>query len=254
MIIESDKNTQIKKLKRLKQKKYRELDKSFYVEGLRLVRDGLQNGLIPKSLFVSENFDISCLENYIDLRTEINIVKESIFKSISDTNTPQGIIAVFNKYENENNYFENRNRFLYLDRIQDPGNLGTIIRSADAFGIEAIFLNKGCVDIYNSKVIRSTMGAVFHIPLYCIEDEEVFLGEIHKNDIECAGLIVNGDMCIEDYSIKNKTMIFLGNEANGLSELLIKHMDYKLFINMTGKAESLNAAMAATVALYILQK
>lgn len=253
MIVESRQNSQYKTLKKLKEKKYRDKMDLFYVEGLRLTEEGLLSGHLLEQLIISEN-NLEKYQEIIQSHGEvILILKEELFGELSDTENSQGILGVFQKQRWEiPDDFSKEARCLFLDRIQDPGNMGTILRSADAFGIDAIFVNRGCVDLYNPKVLRATMGAIFHSRIYQVEEDFSFVQNMKEKGFLCYGLSPEANKNIETVEKNQRICLVVGNEGNGIKEDLKKEMDDLLSIHMKGKAESLNAAVAAAIALYAL--
>lgn len=179
------------------------------------------------------------------------IIKQIDFKKFSDTKTPQGVVAVFKIPENIND--QNSNKIIALENVSDPGNLGTILRNCDWFGFDNIILSEDCAEIFNPKVIRASAGSVFHIN---INEEKQFynkLIELKKRQykILCSDLDGND---LYKFSLPQKYVLVLCNEANGPSPRLLKICDYKISIPRKGKAESLNVASASAVILSYLSK
>lgn len=248
-MITSDKNKIIKDILKLKDKKIREKTGFFYIEGKRFIEE------IPKKFYIekyiiSENFykknNINNIKNYI-------LVTDNVFKKISDTTTPQGIMAILKKPENiniKNIKIEKNSFFIMLDRITDAGNLGTIIRTAEAFGCSYIILSKECVDLYNSKVLRSTMGAMFHVPIIenCNLDYAIEHLKNENVQIICTHLDGNNFSYEVDFSLP--TCVIVGNEANGVLDKYVNKSDMLVKIPMAGKVESINASICASIMLY----
>ena len=160
--ITSIKNGQVKEWKKLYTKKERDKSGLFLIEGFHLVEEALKAGLI-QHLILHENTDIPHTWNYEDI--PVTVVTNEVMKALSDTETPQGIMAVCQKPKVELSSLKGK-KFLLIDSVQDPGNIGTMIRTADAAGIDAVILGEGCADPYNPKVIRSTQGSLFHLPIH----------------------------------------------------------------------------------------
>lgn len=246
MIIESMSNPLVKNLKKLKEKKYRKETGRYIVEGINLCLEFLHHqpeyvemviATPEKAELVPENFSVTKVD-------------EKVMEAISETKSPQGLMAV-GKIPNESFDFSEMSLIVYLDNVSDPGNVGTIIRSADAFGADAVLMAPECADLYNPKTVRSTMGSMFHIPVVY---EKEYLNTIK----ECADngfTIVTGslDGAVEPYKIdfsNGKYIICLGNEAHGVSDELVDLGGQKVKIPMSGKAESLNVAVAGAILLY----
>lgn len=177
-------------------------------------------------------------------------VSEKVFNSMTDVINPQGILAIIEKYPSEENQIDfKEDLFLVLDNIQDPGNMGTILRTADSLNFTQILVSKGTADQYNPKVVRSTMGAIFRVKVIECEDLTKTLKELKKHKIKIYATDLKTDKSIYDVSFQ-KSAIVIGNEANGVSTEILNLADEKIKIPMSGKTESLNAAVATSVILY----
>mgnify|MGYP001863000575 CR=1 FL=1 len=176
-------------------------------------------------------------------------VTEKVFSGITDVTNPQGILAVIGKNTDINEIDYNQNLFLVLDNIQDPGNMGTILRTADSINLKQIIVSKGTADCYNPKVVRSTMGAIFRVKVIECEDLKKVVKEMKKRKIKVYATDLQTDKSIYDVDYK-KSAIVIGNEANGVSKELLEIADEKIRIPMIGKTESLNAAVATGIILY----
>ena len=173
----------------------------------------------------------------------------NIFKLISEVEKPQGVLAVIKKENGGEDIDYNQDIILALDDLQDPGNLGTIIRTADSVGLNQILISKGTTDSYNSKVIRSTMGAIFRVKIVECEDLKQTLKRLQENNFKVMVTDLGTDKSIYDIKLQ-KNVIVIGNEANGVSKEIKKIADTKAIIPMFGKTESLNASIATGVILY----
>ena len=180
-------------------------------------------------------------------------VSEKIFSLVTDVVAPQGILAVIEKpIKSENKIDYKANHFLLLDNIQDPGNMGTILRTADSLNMKQIIVSPGTADCYNSKVVRSTMGAIFRVNV--IErDLEKVIKEMQKREIKVFATDLQTEKTIYDVDYE-KTAVVIGNEANGVSEQVLNLADERIKIPMIGKTESLNAAVATGVILYEINR
>lgn len=241
MVITSLENERIKKLKKLKQKKYRELTNSYLIEGKHLVFEAYQAQCLDLLILV-EGINL-------DLDVQTLYVTKEIMKVLSDVETPPSIMGVCRKKEIESN----ENKLLLLDSIQDPGNLGTIIRSAVAFGIDKIYLGENSVDVYNPKTIRSSQGMIFKIN---IEQTNLLnlISELKKDNISIIGTKVDGGNSLKTFEIPEKFAIIMGNEANGVSNEIFELCDKYLYIDMNKDCESLNVAVATSIILYEFSK
>ena len=177
-------------------------------------------------------------------------VTEKIFNTITDVKNPQGILAIIEKTSKEENQIDyDTDLLVVLDDIQDPGNLGTILRTVDSVGLSQIIVSKGTADAYNPKVVRSTMGAIFRVNIVECEDINETLKEIKANKFKTVVTSLKANKTIYEIDYKKKAII-IGNEANGVKEEIINNADEKVKIPMPGKTESLNASVATGIVLY----
>lgn len=254
MTITSKDNETIKHIKKLKEKKYREEYHEFIVEGIKMIEEAINEGAKIKSIIICEDCKTQgAIPN--DLMYEIAklnciYVAEKIFNTITDVINPQGIMAVIEKPNARDNTIDfSANVSLLLDNIQDPGNMGTILRTADSINLKQILVSKGTADQYNPKVVRSTMGAIFRVKIIECEDLVKTLKELKKHKIEIYATDLKTDKSIYDVDYKKKAVV-IGNEANGVSTEILNLADTKIKIPMLGKTESLNVAVATGVILY----
>ena len=239
-MIESLDNKKIKELRKLKDKKYRDKEKKYLVEGIHLVLEAYKKGDLLE-IILGENEDVDILVSKV-------YVSNQILKSLSSLETPYKVIGVC-KYPNED--LELGDKLLILDGVQDPGNLGTIIRSSVAFNISTVVLGNNCVDLYNSKVIRACQGMNFHINIIR-RDLKDFITNIKKEDYYILGTNVNDGSDLKSISNLSKYAIIMGNEGNGVSKEIQDMCDRNIYIKMNGKCESLNVAVATSIILYEL--
>lgn len=243
MIITSKDNEIIKNIKKLKEKKYRL--NSYIVEGIKMVKEAINENQEIALIAIREDFKIDFDTKNIKTVT----ISNKIFNDISDVKTPQGILAVIKK--NQNNQIEtNQEYILALDSLQDPGNMGTIIRTADSANINQIIINKTTVDPYSPKVIRSTMGAIYRTNIIEVEDLKATLKEMKLKGFQIITTDLKATQSIYDINYNNKTVVVIGNEANGVSQEILQTADKKVIIPMLGKTESLNASIAASIMIY----
>ena len=233
----STNNDFIKSIKKLNEKKYRDNTNTFLVEGEHLVLEAIKNNLV-KYVIVRSDFDFD-YDNKI-------IVTDKVLKYISNLNTPSGIMAVCNKLVSK----ELGNRIIVLDNIQDPGNLGTIIRSSVAFNFDTIVISNDSVDVYNSKVIRATQGMLFNVNIV-VTDITSFLNDI-KDEYKIIGTDVVGGKNVSDFKNLKKFAIIVGNEGQGMSNDTKKLCSDFVYIPMNQDCESLNVGVAASIIMYEL--
>ena len=241
MIYSSVQNEKIKNIKKLNQKKYRDEENKFLVEGEHLVLEAYKHGYLEE-LIVLENTDFK-------LDIKMSIVTNQVLKYITELETPQKILGICKKINN--NFIGNK--VLMLDNIQDPGNLGTIIRSASAFNVDTIILSKDTVDLYNPKVIRATQGLIFNMNIIICDLEEK-IKELKNNHYHILTTKVNGGKLIKNIQKEEKIVIIMGNEGKGVSEKIQNLSDEFIYIEMNEICESLNVAVATSIILYELNR
>ncbi|WP_425448189.1 23S rRNA (guanosine(2251)-2'-O)-methyltransferase RlmB [Dethiothermospora halolimnae] len=255
--ITSSSNKTIKLVKSLHRKRNRWKEEKYFIEGVRAVEETLDKGKNIDFIIFSDGLcEVNGGEDLLTRMEKkghtIYHTTDKILGEISDTQKPQGIICVLNM-ENRSldSVLKKKDNFLILlDNLQDPGNLGTIIRTADAMGANGVVVTKGCVDIYNPKVIRSTMGSVFHVPIIMADSIDYVINVLRNNNITiiAAGLETTRFCYDEDFS-KDFALI-IGNEASGITDNVMKMCDSVVKIPMSGDAESLNAAIASAIIMY----
>jgi len=237
MIITSLNNPTIKEISKLKNKKYRDLTNTYLVEGDHLVEEAYKNNLLTKIILLEDttcNYDIE----------KIYVTKE-VMKKLTELDTPNKIIGIVK----ENTPLPIGNKILILDNIQDPGNLGTIIRSSVAFDIDTIVLSPNTVDIYNPKVIRSTQGMIFYTNIITLKLKE-FIDEIKTKNYTIFGTNVRNGKNIKEITLPKKFALVLGNEGQGVSKEIESLCDDNIYIKMSSKCESLNVSVATSILLY----
>lgn len=252
-IISSKDNEFIKDIKKLKDKKYRDMTKQFIVEGIKLIKEAIEEKADIKQIVICDNCQNSDIIPkdlmYEIAKFECIYVTENIFKMISDVNTPQGILAIIGRTSTEAEIDYTQDIIVALDDIQDPGNLGTILRTVDSIGLNQILVSKGTADAYNPKVVRSTMGAIFRVKIIECENLKNTLKEIKKHKFELITTSLQTENSIYDINY-NKKVIIIGNEANGVEQDIQDMSDIKVKIPMLGRTESLNASVATGIVLY----
>lgn len=252
-VISSKDNEFIKHIKKLKDKKYRDMNKEFIVEGIKLIKEAIEEKAEIKQIVVCDNCqncDIIPKELMYEIaKYECIYVTEKVFSSITDVNTPQGILAIIGINNTETEIDYSQDIIVALDDIQDPGNLGTILRTVDSIGLNQILVSKGTADSYNPKVVRSTMGAIFRVKIIECEDLEKTLKEVKKQKYKLVITSLQAKDSVYDVDY-NKKVIVIGNEANGVEQRIQGIADIKVKIPMIGKTESLNASVATGIVLY----
>lgn len=250
--ITSISNQIIKEVRSLRNKKGRISAQSILLEGYRLVKEAVDSGAEIRYFIVSDSF-LTKEEFFLPQVSNIRVVQvpDELFGRISETQTPQGIIAVAKvPIYNQKDIIKNASQVIVLENLQDPGNLGTIIRSADACGFDAVLLSKESADPYNPKVIRSTMGSIFHIPVIIVEDIYQVLDDLKARKVFLAAAHTRDALPCWNADMSGNVAIIIGNEGNGLSDMIIEKADRTIMIPMTGRAESLNASAAASMLIY----
>lgn len=249
--IQSKDNALVKETKKLKEKRYRVEKSQFLIEGFRFVEEALKSSYKVSEIFLSDeavskwySFEMEAkLQKY----TKVYIVKNSVLQLLSSTETPQGIVAVVNNRDVE--IVDKEGFYILVDRIQDPGNMGTIIRTAHAAGAIGVIVTKGTVDVYNEKTLRSTMGSIFNIPV--IEDKNLNLVDIlRKKGFKLVVSSLSKSENFYEVNLTGKIIIAVGNEGGGISEELYNMGDLKVKIPMPGNAESLNVSVAASIMMF----
>jgi len=247
--ISTTQNKNYKFIRSLKQKKERMKHKAFTVEGLKSVQDAIDAGYGVEMLAMTDKFQTEAVF-LPPAEIPCYVMPESMFPALCDTETPQGILAVLRMREEQTFSPDDTKLYLYCDAVSDPGNLGTIIRTADAAGFGGVLLSDGCVDLYNPKTVRASMGSFFHIPV---------IEHITKNQLSAwqyagfqllCGALREETVNYIDADMTKPTILAVGNEANGISEEILQMADACVKIPICGRAESLNVGIAAAVLMY----
>ena len=252
-IITSKDNEIIKNIRKLKEKKYRDANNEYLIEGIKLIKEAVEEKAKIKLIVVCEESiedgDIDQKLLYEIAKYDCIYVNKKVFSILTDVQNPQGILAVIEKKNNEENINYKEDIIVVLDGIQDPGNLGTLLRTIDSVGLSQVIVSKETADSYNPKVVRSRMGAIFRVNVIESEDLLQTLKNLkkHKYKIMATSLETNNSIYDVDY---NKKVLVIGNEANGVSKEILDYADEKIKIPMLGKTESLNASVATSIILY----
>ena len=242
MLISSKDNNTIKEIKKLKEKKYRK--NKYIVEGIKMIEEAIKEKQNIDLIVIKDGISISIdLSNY-----NVITVTENVFNILSDVESPQGVLAVIKKQENKE-IDSNADYIVALDGIQDPGNLGTIIRTLDSANLKQILVSKDTVDSFSPKVIRSTMGSIYRVNIVETDNLKETIEKLKQNGFETIVTALDANESIYDVDYRKKIVV-IGNEANGVSEEIKKIADKKVIIPMLGKTESLNASVAAGIMIY----
>ena len=257
-VISSKENEIVKKVRKLKEKKFRDLENAYLIEGIKLVKEAMAENAKIKQIIMCEdytdNVELDKDTLYEIAKYNVAYVTRNILNFITEVKTPQGIIAVVEK---KNKKLEDttalvdfsQDIILALDDIQDPGNLGTILRTADSANLKQILLSKNSADPYNPKVVRSTMGAIFRVNIIEVENLKDELKKAQANGFKVMVTSLDTQNSIYDTDYYQKVIV-IGNEANGVSKEIQEMADEKVKIPMLGKTESLNASVATGIMLY----
>lgn len=246
MLITSKDNSKIKEIKKLKEKKYRKT--AFIVEGIKMFKEAISEKAEIDTIIIREDTELD-FKLDSELEKKVIHVTKNVFETISDVVSPQGVLVVINKKIDDNKISKHADYILALDGIQDPGNLGTIIRTADSANIKQILVSKDTVDSYSPKVVRSTMGAIYRVKIIECEDLAKTLKSLQTTGFEIVTTDLHTDKSIYDMNY-NKKIVVIGNEANGVTPEIRELSNYRVKIPMLGKTESLNAAVATGIMIY----
>ncbi|AGB41974.1 rRNA methylase [Halobacteroides halobius DSM 5150] len=257
MTITSFKNEKIKYLRSLYKKKYRRQNQQFVLEGIRIIEEALNEQADIRQIFYSDYLlrnqrGQELLEGLKQADNKVIKITDDLLQKVADTTSPQGILAIVQQVNHDLNNFlaGNKELFIIADRIQDPGNLGTIIRTADAAGASGVITTKGTVSLYNQKVLRATMGSLFRLPVYRAGNLKELRANLKENKIKLVVGDIKGNTYHFEADYSQSVAIVAGNEGHGPREEFISAADQLVKIPLVGGAESLNVAMATGVILY----
>ena len=245
--LSSLKNPKVLAWRSLKEKKGRSEHRVFLVEGVRMVREALSSSFTVQALLLRDDFipDFPLPESVPAYRLPAHV-----FQAVCDTRTPQGIAAILS--------LQTRNadgpRLLALDGVQDPGNVGTIIRTADAAGFSGVLFSPDCADLFSPKVLRSTMGSIFRLGFSFPESLPAALEQLKKDGYSVLSSQLDGDPFYDRKDVSSSLVLVIGNEGSGVSGAVKAVATHRLCLPMRGGAESLNAAVAAGIMMYDLTR
>lgn len=243
--ITSRENLKIKGFAQLKSKKGRHKHRAYIIDGLRIVEHAIKYRVAIQGIIITHDF----MEGHLDFVHSLSdysvyLVTDKILADLVETKTPQGICALVAMEERP----MEKGKILFLDGIQDPGNMGTLIRTADAAGFSGVVLSPGCTDPYSQKSIRSSMGSIMSIPIW--QNKNIDILEEYKGCIYGAAL--EGGLAYQNFKYPDQAVLVIGNEANGISESVLDFCDYKIYIPMIGAVESLNASIAGGILMFAM--
>ncbi|MGR6858031.1 TrmH family RNA methyltransferase [Bacillus halotolerans] len=244
--IESAKNQKVKDWKKLHTKKERTKTNTYLIEGEHLVEEALKSPGAVKEILVKDEADIP---PNLDMGIQCYVLSEDAFSAVTETETPQRIAAVCNMPEE---YLAPPKRVLLIDAVQDPGNLGTMIRTADAAGLDAVVLGDGTADAFNGKTLRSAQGSHFHIPVVR-RNLQSYVDELKAEDVKVYGTALQNGAPYQDISPSGSFALIVGNEGAGVDAGLLEKTDLNLYVPLYGQSESLNVAIAAAILVYHLR-
>jgi len=248
----------VKYLRSLKLKKFRDEEKKFVVEGFRLTSEAISSDfevelLVHTSEFTKNPEHAKLIESCRKRKVEVAEVSRRDLDSFADTVTSQGVAALVQQHEYR---LEDLSRsaqrpqvIVALDAVSEPGNAGTIIRTADWFGVSAVLMGRGGVELYNPKVVRSTMGSLFHLPIVTEANLSELLNKLRGQGFTVIAADVAAKQSYDEIPIPEKTVLIFGNEAHGLSSEISNQIDHRVMIRRLGKAESLNVGVACGILL-----
>lgn len=265
-IITSKSNSTIVKIGKLNEKKYRKQEKKFLCDGIKLLEEAINFDV--KIAFLVLNNDTIFNEKVTDLikkiqldGTQILCVSDAVFMKLTEEKAPQGVIAVCEFIEDKHEFSTSvknaklEEKVMLFESVRDPGNIGTIIRTAAAFGIDKLILSSDCADIYSSKVIRSAMGAIFKVKINIVEDFKTSISILKDCGYSILGAALDkNSLILGNNKLSLNDAIIIGNEGKGISKETLELCDNTLLIPMQDNTESLNAAMAATIIMWELYK
>lgn len=246
--IESKENKLFKDTKKLKEKKWRIKNKKYLIEGVRIVEEAIKAKVKIDAIFLEEDLEDARINAFLEGQSfNSYVLSKELFKSLCSTETPQGVIAIVdlsNSIEKKNGNF-----YILADKVQDPGNMGTIIRTAHAANAKGVIITKGTVDIYNEKTIRSTMGSIFYLPV--IEDQDLeCTKKLIDNGYKLLVSALDAEKNFFEEDLSGNYIIAVGNEGNGVSDEIKDLATVKVKIPMPGEAESLNVSVACAIMIY----
>lgn len=257
-VISSRQNGKVKNWRKLLTTKGRKQQKQYLIEGTHLVQEAFKNKQIILEILVTAAYMSSSewqiIEGFLPKNLTPILLTPEVAQAISATETNQGILAVLTLPEAKTNWVPMGNKYLLLDKVQDPGNLGTMIRTADAAGFDGVIMGHGTVDLYNDKVLRATQGSIWHIEIVSIDLKQAYEALRKAEILIYATALHQKAMAYQTVTQKDKVAIVVGNEGQGVAPQWIEQADHAIYIPMFGQAESLNVAIAAGILMFTFSK
>ncbi|SFX77364.1 RNA methyltransferase, TrmH family [Thermoactinomyces sp. DSM 45891] len=252
-MITSVQNTALKRWKKLKTRKGRKEYQSFLIEGEHLIQEAIRAGAKFVTVMVEEEQQEKWEKFFCTHQVEVPcyVLPAPIFQSLVETETPQGAMAEIEMHRWEENDLlqQGTSTFLLLDEVQDPGNVGTLLRTAQGMGITGVYLGHGTVDLYNPKVVRASMGALFHVPIFP-RNLELAIQSMKQKGITIVGTSPHAGQCHFEYPFPSRTAILLGNEGRGVNPDVLAQADVEVQIPMPGNTESFNVSVTGAILMY----
>ncbi len=260
-VITGRKNPLVVRLSKLSDKKYRDEEALFRIDGVKLFSEAVQSGVKTEYIFIAESKREKLTRELADelsrVAGTVTMVSDEVLAKLTDESAPQGIVAFAKKFDTLSPDIPKSGAFhaIYLSSVRDPGNLGTMVRTALALGVDRVFVSADCADIYSPKTVRASMGTIFRQPLSVVQNEAEFASAIKAASCELFAAALDRDAKkLGSFSMPERVCFAIGNEGHGLSSEFIKMCSGTAFIPMTDGCESLNAAMAATVLMWEMQR
>lgn len=251
--IEAADNKKLKLIRKLSSRKHRDALGKYVIEGINLVEEAVLKDAKIDYIVASDDFASSRLDFISERADGFYVVDRNLYEKISDAENGSGILAVVSRDYDENSVLtsiERTDNVLVLDRVQDPGNMGTMIRTAVAAGYKAVMLIKGCADIYSPKVLRATAGMIFDLPVLFAEDAGSAVDILHSLGLKVFVTEPEAELAYYETDLSRGAALVIGNEGRGVSEELVALADERITLPMEGSVESLNAAVAAAILMY----
>ncbi len=251
IMITSTSNPKVKYIAQLqKKRRLREEKGVFLIEGIRMFKETPRELILET--YISESFYTKNKALIQEYGKHVEIVTDTVFQKISETKTPQGVLCVLKRkeYKLEELLSDENANLIILDGLQDPGNVGTILRTAEASGVTGLIISADTADLYQSKTIRSTMGSIFRVPVVFVDNVGIVLKILKKHEITIFATHLAGEKWYNEIDYKKKSAFLIGNEGNGLKQEIAELADEWIKIPMSGEVESLNAAIATSILMY----
>ncbi len=252
--ITSINNPLVKEINSLKTRKGRWAKGVYLVEGSKMITEAIREGGIIVKLIINSDLveasETAFLISGLEAKTDVIITNGKVFSRLTAMDSPQGVMALVKMKIKTIKEFPGKGRFLFLDGLQDPGNCGTIIRSADAFGFNGLIIGPGSVDPFNPKAVQASMGSILRSSLYFTHDGASDLENLKAKGYKVASTSMEGSVVLREYEFTEKDIVVIGNEGSGISKEIFEICDQRITIPMPGKAESLNAGVAASLIMY----